>query len=189
LRLPPTRERVFEFCSTHCVIGCMGNFVLRVFRHSKIQELKSKTSFCFAIRGRNGEGGAEDPFLMGAYAAAYTTGFQYQGGDPSTTKYLTAILTLKHYVANSLDNTVVNRTTMVDGQTYAKGDMPNRHTMDVTISNSQLQEYLAAFRAAAKAGAKGMMCSCERGSPRLHGMAAESLVQTSQLVTWDISYG
>jgi len=96
---------------------------------------------------------------MGEYAAAYTKGFQYQGGDANTTKYLTAILTLKHYVANSLDNTIVNQTTTVDGQTYAKGDELNRHTMDVTVSNAQLQEYLAAFRAAAKAGAKGMMCS------------------------------
>jgi beta-glucosidase-like glycosyl hydrolase len=44
--------------------------------------------------GRNGEGGAEDPYLMGEYAAAYTKGFQFQGGDANTTKYLTGILTL-----------------------------------------------------------------------------------------------
>jgi beta-glucosidase-like glycosyl hydrolase len=44
--------------------------------------------------GRNGEGGAEDPYLMGEYAAAYTKGFQYQGAERNATKYLTALLTL-----------------------------------------------------------------------------------------------
>ena len=75
-------------------------------------------------------------------------------------RYLTAILTLKHYVANSVDNTNVNRSARVDGQEYTKGQNINRHTMDVTVSNAALQEYLGAFRAAAKAGARGMMCSC-----------------------------
>ena len=87
--------------------------------------------------GRNGEGGTEDPYLMGEYAAAYTRGFQFQGKNNS--KYLTAILTLKHYVANSVDNTRINRTSHTDGQTYTKGDIINRHTMDVNISNAQLQ--------------------------------------------------
>ena len=78
---------------------------------------------------------------MGEYAAAYTKGFQYQGGDQHTTKYLTGILTLKHYVANTVDNTVVNQSGRVDGQQYIAGTEINRHTMDVTISNAQLQEY------------------------------------------------
>ena len=34
----------------------------------------------------------------------------------------------------------------------------NRHTVDVKVSNYMLQDYLAAFRSAVKAGAKGLMC-------------------------------
>ena len=108
--------------------------------------------------GRNGEGGAEDPYLMGVVAASFTKGFQFGGGDPHSTKHLTGILTLKHYVANSLENTRINNSVTIDGQRYTKGDLVGRHTVDVTISNAMLQNYLAAFRAAAKAGAKGMMC-------------------------------
>ena len=70
-----------------------------------------------------------------------------------------SLFSQKHYVANSVDNTRINKSVTVDGQHYSAGDLVTRHTTDVTISNAQLQEYLAAFRAAAKAGAKGMMCS------------------------------
>ena len=110
--------------------------------------------------GRNGEGGAEDPYLMGEYAAAFTRGFQFQGADPGVNATaLQGILTLKHYVANSLENTRVNQSVTVDGERYEAGQLIGRHTMDVNVSNAMLQEYLAAFRAAAKAGARGMMCS------------------------------
>jgi hypothetical protein len=71
------------------------------------------------------------------------------------------VLTLKHYVANSLDNTIVDKSVVVDGQNYTAGDNINRHNVDVRVSNYMLQEYLAAFRAAAKVGVKGMMCSCK----------------------------
>ena len=104
--------------------------------------------------GRNGEGGAEDPYLMGAVAASFTRGFQFGGGDANSTKHLTGILTLKHYVANSLENTLIKQNVTVDGQRYTEGDLIGRHTVDVHVSNSMLQNYLAAFRAAAKAGAK-----------------------------------
>lgn len=96
---------------------------------------------------------------MGAVAASFTKGFQFGGANPNSTKHLTGILTLKHYVANSLENTRINQTVTVDGQHYSKGDLIGRHTVDVTVSNAMLQNYLAAFRAAAKAGAKGMMCT------------------------------
>jgi hypothetical protein len=96
---------------------------------------------------------------MGVYAASYTKGFQFQGGDENSTKYLTGILTLKHYVANSLENTIIDKNITVDGQDYVAGNGIGRHTVDVKISNSMLQEYLAGFRAAAKAGAKGMVCA------------------------------
>ena len=47
----------------------------------------------------------------------------------------------------------------LDAGRHAYGGLLVHHTMDVNISNAMLQEYLAAFRAAAKAGARGMMCS------------------------------
>jgi hypothetical protein len=52
----------------------------------------------------------------------------------------------KHYVANSVDNTRINKSVTVDGQHYSAGDLVTRHTTDVTISNAQLQEYLAVRR-------------------------------------------
>ena len=109
--------------------------------------------------GRNGEGGSEDPYLMGEVAASWTKGFQYGNETEATAKFLQAVITVKHYVANSLDNTIPRSDMHVDGQDYRKGVEVNRHTTDVNVSNAQLQEYLFAFRAAAKAGARGMMCS------------------------------
>ena len=108
--------------------------------------------------GRNGEGGAEDPYLMGELAASWTRGFQYGRANESV-GYLQGVLTLKHYVANTLDNTKVPTTVDADGQHYEAGSTVSRHTVDVRVSNYMLQEYLAAFRSAVKAGAKGLMCS------------------------------
>ena len=79
-------------------------------------------------------------------------------------RYLQGVLTLKHYVANSLDNTVPTADVTVDGQHYRAGVEVNRHTVDVHVPNFMLQEYLGAFRSAARAGAKGMMCSYNRSA-------------------------
>ena len=106
--------------------------------------------------GRNGEGGSEDPFLMGQLAASWTEGFQ-QGRAVDSAGYLQGVLTLKHYVANSLDNTIVPDDITIDGQHYTKGSQVTRTNVNVDVPNYMLQEYLAAFRSAAKAGAKGMM--------------------------------
>ena len=95
---------------------------------------------------------------MGELAASWTRGFQNGRGKNETKGFLQGILTLKHYVANSLENTLVPEDVTVDGKDYAKGTSINRHTMDVNVSAYMLQQYLAAFRSAAKAGAKGMMC-------------------------------
>jgi hypothetical protein len=65
------------------------------------------------------------------------------------------VLRWQHFVANSLDKTSVNQSGTVDGISYKKGELVTRDNIDVIISNAQLQEYLAAFRAAARAGAKG----------------------------------
>lgn len=122
--------------------------------------------------GRNGEGGTEDPYLMGEYAAAYTRGFQFQGKNSS--KYLTAILTLKHYVANSVDNTRINRTSHTDGQIYTKGTTISRHTMDVTISNAQLQgaNIWQCFRSKCSLQVRWQSTWQHFGQPRVQGRAA-----------------
>ncbi|WP_298531845.1 glycoside hydrolase family 3 C-terminal domain-containing protein [uncultured Algibacter sp.] len=49
--------------------------------------------------GRNGECYSEDPFLMSQMAGMYVRGMQ--GNDP---KYLKTVTTVKHYVANNVDN-------------------------------------------------------------------------------------
>lgn len=68
--------------------------------------------------GRNGEsGGAEDPYLMGEVAVAWTRGFQH-GNITESAGFLQGVLTLKHYVANTLDNTIVQHDTKVDGQVF-----------------------------------------------------------------------
>jgi len=69
------------------------------------------------------------------------------------------VITVKHYVANSLENTISRADVTVDGRHYKAGVEVNRHTEDVHVSNAQLQEYMGAFRSAARAGARGMMCS------------------------------
>ena len=69
--------------------------------------------------GRNGEsGGAEDPYLMGEVAAAWTRGFQGGNNITESAGFLQGVLTLKHYVANTLDNTIVEHDTKVDGQVF-----------------------------------------------------------------------
>eukprot|EP00036_Acanthoecidae_sp_10tr_P008588 CAMPEP_0182919026 /NCGR_PEP_ID=MMETSP0105_2-20130417/2424_1 /TAXON_ID=81532 ORGANISM="Acanthoeca-like sp., Strain 10tr" /NCGR_SAMPLE_ID=MMETSP0105_2 /ASSEMBLY_ACC=CAM_ASM_000205 /LENGTH=784 /DNA_ID=CAMNT_0025056151 /DNA_START=43 /DNA_END=2397 /DNA_ORIENTATION=+ len=97
--------------------------------------------------GRNGEGGAEDPFLMGQVGAAWTEGLQIgDGRDPSTIQVL---VTLKHYVANDLE-----------GQSLDDKGF-NRMNVNVNLSNYLLaDEYFPAYRTSIRdAGARGVMCS------------------------------
>eukprot|EP00041_Stephanoeca_diplocostata_P027569 m.760704 g.760704 ORF g.760704 m.760704 type:complete len:805 (-) comp23202_c0_seq2:335-2749(-) len=91
--------------------------------------------------GRNGEGGAEDPYLMGQLGMAWTEGLQ-NGKD---SRYLQVAVTLKHYDANSLESS--------DGFT--------RHTVDASISKYVLSDYYwKQFKAAIRdSNAKGVMCS------------------------------
>ena len=53
--------------------------------------------------GRNGEGGAEDPYLMGELATAWTRGLQNSSDDPARVQ---VAVTLKHFVANSIESTI-----------------------------------------------------------------------------------
>ena len=86
--------------------------------------------------GRGQETYGEDPFLTAKMGVAYVTGLQ--GDDP---KYLKALSTPKHFAVHS-------------------GPEPTRHTVDVTVSNHDLEDtYLPAFRATIGAGAGSTMCA------------------------------
>jgi beta-D-xylosidase 4 len=93
--------------------------------------------------GRNLETPSEDPLVCGAFGAEVTRGLQ-EGSDP---RYLQAIVTLKHFDANSLE-----------GDWGAHGEL-NRHTFSANISQHDLfSSYLPAFRrAVVDGGAKGVM--------------------------------
>ena len=70
---------------------------------------------------------------MGEVALAWTKGFQYH---PATT-FLQGVITLKHLVANSLEDS--------DGQT--------RTSIDVNVSNYMLQDaYFPAFKTPIREG-------------------------------------
>ena len=86
--------------------------------------------------GRGQETYGEDPFLTAQMGVAYVTGLQ--GNDP---KYLKALSTPKHFAVHS-------------------GPEPTRHTVDVTVSNHDLEDtYLPAFRATVGVGAGSVMCA------------------------------
>ena len=97
--------------------------------------------------GRNGEGGAEDPRLAGAYGAAWARGLQRGPPTPASAgggHQLQAVVTLKHY----------------DAQTVEDSDGWDRHNISANVSRYMLMDsYLPAFGIAIRAGAKGVMCS------------------------------
>ena len=95
--------------------------------------------------GRNLETPSEDPFVCGRFGEEVTRGLQ-EGADE---RYLQAVVTLKHFDANSLEGAWGPHGTLT------------RHTVDVNISLYDLfSSYLPAFeRSVARGGAKGVMCS------------------------------
>ena len=95
--------------------------------------------------GRNLETPSEDPLVCGWFGERVTRGLQV-GADP---RFLQAVVTLKHFDANSLE-----------GNWGAHGEL-NRHTFDAKISQHDLfASYLPAFkRAVVEGNAKGVMCS------------------------------
>ena len=110
--------------------------------------------------GRNGEAGAECPYLMSMYAASFSLGFQQghtQAGamprhaftDPAaavaSTGFLNGIATIKHWNGNTLEDS--------DGWT--------RHNFDDNVSDFVLADNtFPAFRAGIRAGgASGVMCA------------------------------
>eukprot|EP00043_Microstomoeca_roanoka_P016573 m.170059 g.170059 ORF g.170059 m.170059 type:complete len:826 (+) comp16484_c3_seq1:65-2542(+) len=91
--------------------------------------------------GRNVESPGEDPLVCGLFGQAYTEGLQYGDDD----QYFQSIVTLKHWVAYSLEN--------YDGVT--------RHTYNAIVSPYDLSDtYFPGWeRTVRNAGAMGVMCS------------------------------
>lgn len=94
-----------------------------------------------ACRGRNVESPGEDPLVCGMYGSAYAEGLQ-RGSDPDVYQ---AIVTLKHWIAYSVEN--------YDGVT--------RHTYDANVTAFDLADaFFPAFkRTVQEGGAMGIMCS------------------------------
>eukprot|EP00939_MAST-03C_sp_MAST-3C-sp1_P002533 g2533.t1 len=97
--------------------------------------------------GRNLETPGEDPFVNGAFGREVTRGLQENPSIDS--KYLQAVVTLKHFDANSLE-----------GPWGEHGEI-TRHTVNANISAYDLATtYLPAFRESVVNGnAAGVMCS------------------------------
>lgn len=97
--------------------------------------------------GRNQEVPSEDPLLNGDFGSGYTQGLQ-QGVD---SKFLQAVVTLKHWDAYSLENS--------GGFT--------RHNFDARVSSYALAHtYFPAFRkSVVEGGATGVMCSVSFCAP------------------------
>jgi beta-glucosidase-like glycosyl hydrolase len=96
--------------------------------------------------GRNLETPGEDPLVNGAFGAAVTEGLQRGTLDQ---RFLQAVVTLKHFDANSLEGN------------WGPGGKITRHTVNAEISAYDLHStYLPAFKTAVVDGkAKGVMCS------------------------------
>jgi xylan 1,4-beta-xylosidase len=106
--------------------------------------------------GRNGEGGAEDPYLMGQLGLAWTRGMQVGVEDPD---HVLVAITLKHFVANDVDGKWTQDG--VWGSSAVPNATVNRHTVNAKISKHDLMDsYWPAFRDAIREGdAQGIMCS------------------------------
>ena len=106
--------------------------------------------------GRNGEGGSEDPYLMGSLGKAWSSGLQ-NSNDPNS-KHMLVSITIKHFVANSVEGSW-----STNGQIWGdkKESTVTRHTIDANISKYALQDYYwPAFRKSiVEGGAAGVMCS------------------------------
>ncbi|GMF37036.1 unnamed protein product [Phytophthora fragariaefolia] len=96
--------------------------------------------------GRNTETPSEDPLVNSRYGVAYTKGLQE--GKHEDSRYLQAVVTLKHYVAYSYEN---------------YGGV-NRKEFNAIVSPYDFEDtYLPAFRSSIVGGsAKGVMCSYNR---------------------------
>jgi len=109
--------------------------------------------------GRNMETASEDPYLLSWFGIGVTEGLQ-KGDDR---RYLQGVVTLKHFVANSLEGTWSGPggPAKYPGTGLCPGGKCTRHTIDPNISAYDLAStYLKAFKASVvQGGALGVMCS------------------------------
>ena len=95
----------------------------------------------------------EDPFLNGQFGKEYTIGLQTSKTDP---RFLQAIVTLKHFDANSLEGDWPGPGS---SKSYPGSGCPGRictrHTVDPNISMYDLAStYLPAFRTSVEDGVR-----------------------------------
>jgi len=95
--------------------------------------------------GRNQEAPGEDPHLTSKYIANYVRGLQ-EGEDPD---YVQMVATCKHFIANSLEHSLINNQTIT------------RHDFDAEIPLPELVDYyMPGFKSCVQEGkALGIMCS------------------------------
>ena len=101
--------------------------------------------------GRAMEVPSEDPYLNGVFGTQYTLGLQ--NNSALDDRYLQAVVTLKHFVANSLEGTSGWHNSGI-----------TRHSVNAKISLYDLAStYLPAFQTTVQeGGAAGIMCSYNR---------------------------
>eukprot|EP00038_Savillea_parva_P007576 m.171063 g.171063 ORF g.171063 m.171063 type:complete len:884 (-) comp13331_c0_seq1:2752-5403(-) len=115
--------------------------------------------------GRIEETPGEDPYVNGEYAYAFTTGFQNGYAEATTSKYMKASVTVKHYASYNVEIDIENTDPDVwCGATQNEGGpchLPNsRHSLNAHVSPRDLHEtYLAPFQRAVDADAGAIMCS------------------------------
>ncbi len=97
--------------------------------------------------GRNIETPGEDPYLSGQYAIEFVQGMQK--GTVDAGEHVQASACCKHYVANSMDHSIV------DGQDF------NRMDFDASVNAQDLVDsYMAPFQDCVEQGeVTGLMCS------------------------------
>eukprot|EP00937_MAST-01D_sp_MAST-1D-sp2_P002429 g2429.t1 len=121
--------------------------------------------------GRIEETPGEDPVVNAEYVRAFTRGFQsgvgQRGGGEAEPApyYLRASVTVKHYLAYSLEVDLEKTPPAIwCGSVLNEGGvcaLPNdRHSFNANVSAQDMEEsYLPVFRAAVEAGAAAIMCS------------------------------
>jgi beta-glucosidase-like glycosyl hydrolase len=134
--------------------------------------------------GCNLETPGEDPYLNGQFGTQYSLGLQ---NNPEETRFIQAVVTLKHFDANSLEGDWVGPGSEAKYPgSGCPGKICTRHTVDPNISLYDLAStYLPAFKSSVmEGGALGVMCSYNsiNGVP---SCANEWLLETQLRKQWN----
>ena len=110
--------------------------------------------------GRGQEVPGEDPTLNAQYALQYIRGLQYDASHPHKLK---AVSTGKHFQAYDCENCrALGDSCMPNSDLPCSTDRTNFNA--VVSKQDQVEYYWPAWKAAAGAGVRSVMCSCESDS-------------------------